>query len=79
MAVIKNTTYIDMNTYNEISFFKGLRWGLVFVVPFWGIIITLYIFYMPATARSEGRLQVFHFFSVIIYPKKLGDYIERDN
>ncbi|HDR8481094.1 hypothetical protein IRV17_28530 [Bacillus cereus] len=43
MAALKGTTYTEINTYNGISFFKGLRWGLIFVVPFWGIIITLYI------------------------------------
>ncbi|SEG88626.1 hypothetical protein SAMN04487919_1646 [Bacillus sp. ok061] len=35
MAVLKDMTYIEMNTYNEIGFFKGILWGLVFVVPFW--------------------------------------------
>ncbi len=35
MTVLKDTTYIDMDTYNEIRFFKGIFWGLVFVVPFW--------------------------------------------
>ncbi|MGR6013912.1 hypothetical protein ACT7CV_29705 [Bacillus paranthracis] len=34
MATLKETTYIEMNTYNEIGFFKGIVWGLVFVVPF---------------------------------------------
>ncbi|WP_193674439.1 hypothetical protein [Bacillus cereus] len=43
MAVLKDTTYIDMNTYNEIGFFKGILWGLVFVVPFWSIMIALFI------------------------------------
>ncbi|MEB9736965.1 hypothetical protein GVV68_00760 (plasmid) [Bacillus cereus] len=43
MTVLKDTTYIEMNTYNEIGFFKGILWGLVFVVPFWSIIITLFI------------------------------------
>ncbi|WP_180233431.1 hypothetical protein [Bacillus sp. AFS059628] len=35
MTVLKDTTYIEMNNYNEIGFFKGVFWGLVFVVPFW--------------------------------------------
>ncbi|WP_176546904.1 hypothetical protein [Bacillus cereus] len=43
MAVLKDLTYIEMNTYNEIGFFKGILWGLVFVVPFWSIMITLFI------------------------------------
>ncbi|BCC03643.1 hypothetical protein BCJMU51_p1203 (plasmid) [Bacillus cereus] len=43
MAVLKDTTYIEMNTYNKIGFFKGFLWGLVFVVPFWSIIIALFI------------------------------------
>ncbi|MDA2359069.1 hypothetical protein PDN49_31055 [Bacillus cereus] len=43
MAVLKDSTYIEMNTYNEIGFFKGILWGLVFVVPFWGIMIALFI------------------------------------
>ncbi|WP_252597895.1 hypothetical protein [Bacillus thuringiensis] len=43
MTVLKDTTYIEMNTYNEIGFFKGILLGLVFVVPFWSIIITLFI------------------------------------
>ncbi|EOO04726.1 hypothetical protein P4H08_27105 [Bacillus cereus] len=43
MAVLKDSTYIEMNTYNEIGFFKGILWGLVFVVPFWSIIIALFI------------------------------------
>ncbi|MGR9632858.1 hypothetical protein ACU82A_01145 [Bacillus cereus] len=34
MAVLKDTTYIKMNAYNEIGFFKGILWGLVFVTPF---------------------------------------------
>ncbi|EJR46129.1 hypothetical protein IIM_04869 [Bacillus cereus VD107] len=25
MAVLKDTTYIEMNTYNEIGFFKGIN------------------------------------------------------
>lgn len=29
MTVLKDTTYIEMNTYNEIGFF---------VVPFWSIL-----------------------------------------
>ncbi|BAR87331.1 hypothetical protein ORN01_21545 [Bacillus cereus] len=44
MAVLKDSTYLEMNTYNEIRFFKGIFWGLVFVVPFWSIMITLFIF-----------------------------------
>ncbi|WP_179211965.1 hypothetical protein [Bacillus sp. K2I17] len=43
MAVLKGTTYIEMNTHNEIRFFKGIFWGLVFVVPFWSIMIALFI------------------------------------
>ena len=43
MATLKETTYIEMNTYNEIGFFKGIVWGLVFVVPLWSIMITLFI------------------------------------
>ncbi|MGR5878760.1 hypothetical protein ACT7DO_00690 [Bacillus pacificus] len=34
MTALNDTTYTETNTYNEISFFKGLLWGLVFVVPF---------------------------------------------
>ncbi|MGR5907867.1 hypothetical protein ACT7DL_15690 [Bacillus paranthracis] len=34
MAVLKDMNYIEKNTYNEIGFFKGILWGLVFVVPF---------------------------------------------
>ncbi|MGA5695744.1 hypothetical protein [Bacillus cereus] len=44
MAVLKDSTYIEINTYNEIGFFRGILWGLVFVVPFWSIIIALFIF-----------------------------------
>ncbi|WP_414835578.1 hypothetical protein [Bacillus sp. Ba 3] len=44
MTVLKDTTYIEMNTYKEIGFFKGILWGLVFVVPFWSMIITLWYF-----------------------------------
>ncbi|WP_189644899.1 hypothetical protein [Bacillus thuringiensis] len=43
MAVLKDSTYIEMNTYNEIGFFKGVLLGLVFVVPFWSIMIALFI------------------------------------
>ncbi|WP_179955835.1 hypothetical protein [Bacillus sp. JAS24-2] len=43
MAILKDSTYIKMNTYNEIRFFKGILWGLVFVVPFWSIMIALFI------------------------------------
>ncbi|MED2794821.1 hypothetical protein P4256_24435 [Bacillus wiedmannii] len=43
MAVLKDSTYIEMNTYNDIGFFKGIFWGLVLVVPFWSIMITLFI------------------------------------
>ncbi|WP_192797232.1 hypothetical protein [Bacillus cereus] len=43
MAVLKDTTYIEMNAYNEIGFFKGILWGLVFVTPFWSIMIALFI------------------------------------
>jgi hypothetical protein len=45
MAVLKDSTYIKMNTYNEIRFFKGILWGLVFVVPFWSIMIAHYLFF----------------------------------
>lgn len=41
MAALKDITYIEMNTYNEIRFFKGILWGFVFD--------------MPATVRSRGR------------------------
>ncbi len=43
MAVLKDTTYIEMNTHNEIRFFKGIFLELVFVLPFWSIIIALFI------------------------------------
>ena len=43
MTVLKDSTYLEMNTYNEIGFFKGILWRLVFVVPFWSIMITLFI------------------------------------
>lgn len=43
MAVLKDSTYIEINTYNEIVFFRGILWGLVFVVPFWSTIIALFI------------------------------------
>lgn len=43
MAVLKDTTYREMNTYNEIGFFKEILWRLFFVVPFWSIIISLFI------------------------------------
>ncbi|WP_170958627.1 hypothetical protein [Bacillus cereus] len=43
MAVLKDTTYIETNTYNGVGFFKGILWGLVFVVPFWSIMIVLFI------------------------------------
>ncbi|MCU4733667.1 MULTISPECIES: hypothetical protein [Bacillus cereus group] len=43
MAVLKDSTYIEINTYNEIGFFRGILWGLVFVVPFWSIMIALFI------------------------------------
>ncbi|HDR7356574.1 TPA: hypothetical protein QCX18_005873 [Bacillus wiedmannii] len=43
MAVLKDTTDIEMHTHNEIRFFKGIFLGLVFVVLFWSIIITLFI------------------------------------
>ena len=43
MAALKETTYIERNTYNEIGFFKGIVWGLVFAVPYWIIMITLFI------------------------------------
>ncbi|EOQ16621.1 hypothetical protein KQ3_04837 [Bacillus cereus B5-2] len=43
MAVLKDTTYIETNTYNGIGFFKGILWGLVFVVPFWNIMIAVFI------------------------------------
>ncbi len=34
MAVLKDSTYLEMNTYNEIRFFKGIFWGLVFCSSF---------------------------------------------
>lgn len=43
MAVLKNTSYIDINMHSGIRFFKGIFWGLVFVVPFWSIMIALFI------------------------------------
>lgn len=43
MTVLKDSTYLEINTYNEIKFFRGILWGLVFVVPFWSIIIALFI------------------------------------
>ncbi|WP_180232453.1 hypothetical protein [Bacillus thuringiensis] len=43
MAVLKDSTYIEINIYNEIGFFRGILWGSVFVVPFWSIIIALFI------------------------------------
>ncbi|AKR38787.1 Hypothetical protein NF53_p5033 (plasmid) [Bacillus thuringiensis serovar indiana] len=43
MTVLKDTTYIEMYTYNEIRFFKGIFWGLIFVVPFWSIMIATFI------------------------------------
>ncbi|WP_186314984.1 hypothetical protein [Bacillus thuringiensis] len=43
MAVLKDSTYIEINIYNEIGFFRGILLGLVFVVPFWSIIIALFI------------------------------------
>ncbi|WP_218923316.1 hypothetical protein, partial [Bacillus toyonensis] len=43
MAILKDTTYIEMNTHNEIRFFKGIFWGIVFVVPFWSMMIALFI------------------------------------
>lgn len=43
MTALNDTTYTETNNNNEIRFFKGLLWGLVFVVPFWSILITLYI------------------------------------
>ncbi len=43
MTVLKDTTYLDIDTYNKIRFFKGIFWGLVFVIPFWSIMITLFI------------------------------------
>ncbi|MBW3496111.1 hypothetical protein [Bacillus sp. FDAARGOS_1420] len=45
MAVLKDTTYIETNTYNEIKFFKGIIWRFIFVVPFWSMIITLLLWY----------------------------------
>ncbi|PNK22010.1 hypothetical protein CBP87_32600, partial [Bacillus thuringiensis] len=48
MAVLKDSTYIEMNTYNEIGFFKGILWGLVFVVPFW-------ICQQPCVAKGGSR------------------------
>ncbi|HDR4441107.1 hypothetical protein P4J24_28945 [Bacillus anthracis] len=43
MTALNDTTYTETNTYNEIRFFKGILWGLVFVVPFWSIMIALFI------------------------------------
>ncbi|MGM2731927.1 hypothetical protein ACS2QU_29885 [Bacillus cereus group sp. Bce005] len=43
MAVLKDITYIETNTYNGIRFFKGIFLGIVFVVPFWSIMIALFI------------------------------------
>ncbi|WP_219375116.1 MULTISPECIES: hypothetical protein [Bacillus cereus group] len=43
MVVLKNTTNIAMNEYDEIRFFKGVFWGLLFVFPFWSIMIALFI------------------------------------
>ncbi|MGR6009355.1 hypothetical protein ACT7CZ_19310 [Bacillus cereus] len=34
MATLKETTYIEMNTYNEIGFFKGIVWGISFCSAF---------------------------------------------
>ncbi|AFQ19611.1 hypothetical protein P9Y62_02485 [Bacillus thuringiensis] len=43
MTVLKDMTYIERDTHNEIKFFKGIFWGLIFVVPFWSIMIALFI------------------------------------
>lgn len=43
MVVLKNTTNIAMNEYNEIRFFKGVFLGLLLVLPFWSIMIALFI------------------------------------
>ncbi|WP_260859048.1 hypothetical protein [Bacillus thuringiensis] len=43
MIVLKNTTDITVNEYNMVKFFKGFFWGLLFVVPFWFIIVFLFI------------------------------------
>lgn len=43
MTVLKDTTYLDIDTYNEIRFFKGIFWGLILVVPFWIIMIATFI------------------------------------
>ncbi|CAM4155208.1 MULTISPECIES: hypothetical protein [Bacillus cereus group] len=48
MAALKETTYIETNTYNEIGFFTGIVWGLVFVVPFW-------ICPQPCVAKGGSR------------------------
>lgn len=48
MSVLKDTIYIEMNTYNEIRFFKGIIWGLVLVVPFW-------ICQQPCVAKGGSR------------------------
>ena len=48
MAALKETTYIETNTYNEIGFFKGIVWGLVFVVPF-------FFFFQPCVAKGGSR------------------------
>lgn len=34
MAVLKDTTYIDMNTYNEIGFFQRDSLGISFCSAF---------------------------------------------
>ncbi|AJI08823.1 MULTISPECIES: hypothetical protein [Bacillus cereus group] len=34
---------IEMNSYTEIKFFKGVFWGLIFVMPFWIIVTALLI------------------------------------
>ncbi|AAM26161.1 hypothetical protein DJ46_5799 (plasmid) [Bacillus anthracis str. Vollum] len=43
MVVLENTTDITVSTNNEVRFFKGVFWGLIFVVPFWSIIIAVFI------------------------------------
>ncbi|EDZ48793.1 hypothetical protein ACUXG3_006195 [Bacillus thuringiensis] len=43
MVVLKNTIDIAVNENNELRFFKGVFWGLLFVVPFWLIMISIFI------------------------------------
>ncbi|MGD6787403.1 MULTISPECIES: hypothetical protein [Bacillus cereus group] len=43
MVVLEKTTDIIVSANNEVRFFKGVFWGLIFVVPFWSIIIAIFI------------------------------------